>query len=242
VVLRVQSLPMRAAVMASQASLAVRFLESENCISDETVVINCGPLDVVGLGEGRPPAAGTDVPDNGLDPIVTMVPVRGGRVVPPVKTTISVNPAADASAPVWAAVAVRDTAATRAPSRSAAGAFAPVRAVAMAPLGVHGCPLHRLLPRCLPRQLELIVSVIIGRNRAIGATGAQSLELYRRHTCMHPPPLLLLLLPLLLPVTPLTSLVALAAVAAVSAAARSRSSATATSASCRCCALKATER
>jgi hypothetical protein len=76
VVLRVQSLPMRAAVMASQASLAVRFLESENCISDETVVINCGPLDVVGLGEGRPPAAGTDVPDNGLDPIVTMVPVR----------------------------------------------------------------------------------------------------------------------------------------------------------------------
>jgi hypothetical protein len=29
-----------------------------------------GPLDIVGLGEGRPHAAGTDVPDNGLDPMV----------------------------------------------------------------------------------------------------------------------------------------------------------------------------
>jgi hypothetical protein len=33
-----------------------------------------GPLDVVGLREGRPPNAGIDVPDNGLDPVVTMVP------------------------------------------------------------------------------------------------------------------------------------------------------------------------
>jgi hypothetical protein len=50
------------------------------------------PLDVVGLGEGRPPAIGTDVPDNGLDPMVTMVPVREGRAVLPVKAAISVNP------------------------------------------------------------------------------------------------------------------------------------------------------
>jgi hypothetical protein len=35
-----------------------------------------GPLDVVGLGEGRPPAVETDVPDNDLDPMVTMVPIR----------------------------------------------------------------------------------------------------------------------------------------------------------------------
>jgi hypothetical protein len=35
-----------------------------------------GPLDVVGLGEGRPPAAETDVPDNGMDPMVTIVPVH----------------------------------------------------------------------------------------------------------------------------------------------------------------------
>jgi hypothetical protein len=61
------------------------------------------PLDVVSLGEGRPPVAGTDVPDNDLDPMVTMVPVRGGRVAPPVKAAISVNPAAGASVPVWAA-------------------------------------------------------------------------------------------------------------------------------------------
>jgi hypothetical protein len=52
----------------------------------------------------------------------------------------------------------------------------------MAPMGVRGCPLHRLLPRCLPRQLELVVSVVVGRNRAVGATGAQSLELCRRRT------------------------------------------------------------
>jgi hypothetical protein len=51
------------------------------------------PLDVVDLGEGRPPAAGADVPDNELDPMVTMVPVRGGRVAPPVWAAISVNPA-----------------------------------------------------------------------------------------------------------------------------------------------------
>jgi hypothetical protein len=87
--------------------------------------------------------------------MVTMVPVRGGRVTPYVKAAISINPATGASAPVWAAVAV----------------------------GVRGCPLCRLLPCCLPRQLELIVSVIVGRNRAIGATGAQSLELCRRRTC-----------------------------------------------------------
>jgi hypothetical protein len=50
-----------------------------------------GLLDVVGLGEGRPPNARTDVPDNGLDPTVTMVPVRGGRATPPVKAMISVR-------------------------------------------------------------------------------------------------------------------------------------------------------
>jgi hypothetical protein len=59
-----------------------------------------GSLDVVGLGEGRPPAIGTDVPDNGLDPMVTMVLVRGGRATPPVKIAISIDPAAGASTPV----------------------------------------------------------------------------------------------------------------------------------------------
>jgi hypothetical protein len=59
-----------------------------------------GPLDVVHLGEGRPPAAGTDVPDNGLDPMVTMVPVQGGRAAPPVKAVITVDPAAGTSVPI----------------------------------------------------------------------------------------------------------------------------------------------
>jgi hypothetical protein len=138
-----------------------------------------GPLDVVGLGEGRPPTVETDAPDNGLDPMVTMVPVRGGRAAPPVKAAISVNLAAGTSAPVWAAAAVGDTTTVCAPARSAAGASALVRAVATAPLGVHSCPLRRLLLHCLPCQLELVVSVIIGRNRAAGATGEQSLELCR---------------------------------------------------------------
>jgi hypothetical protein len=111
-----------------------------------------------------------------------MVPVRGRIAAPPVKAAVSVNPAADASAPVWAAAAVGDTAAARALARSAVGASAPVRAAATVPLRVRGCPPRRLLPRCLPRQLELVVSVVVDRNRAIGATGAQSLELCRRRT------------------------------------------------------------
>jgi hypothetical protein len=82
---------------------------------------------------------------------------------------ISVNPAVGTSAPVWAAAAIGDTAVARAPARSAAGASALVRTAATAPLGVRGCPLRRLLPRCLSCQLELAVSVIIGRNRATGA-------------------------------------------------------------------------
>jgi hypothetical protein len=102
-----------------------------------------GPLDVVGLGEGRPPNAGTDIPDNGMDPAVTMVPVRGGRAAPPVKAAIFVDPATGASAPVWAT-------AKRAPARSVAAVSAPVWAAATAPLGVRGCPLRRLLSRCLP--------------------------------------------------------------------------------------------
>jgi hypothetical protein len=62
-----------------------------------------GPLDVVGLGEGRPPIAGTDVRDNGLDPAMIMVPVRGGRAASPVKVAISVDPAV--TVPLGCAVA-----------------------------------------------------------------------------------------------------------------------------------------
>jgi hypothetical protein len=142
-------------------------------------------VDVVGLGEGRPPVAGTDVPDNGLDHMVTMIPIQGGRAAPPVKAAISVNPTVGASALVWAAVAVGGTAAPRTPAQSSACASTPVWAAAMVPLGVRGCPLRRLLSRCLPRQLELVVSVFIGRNRAVGATCAQSLELYCCRCCFY---------------------------------------------------------
>jgi hypothetical protein len=96
---------------------------------------------------------------------------------------VSVDPAAGASAPVWAAAAVGGTAATCAPVWSAAGASTPIWAAIMGPLMVHGCPVRRLLSRGLPCQLELIVSIIVGRNRDAGATGAQSLELYCHRTC-----------------------------------------------------------
>jgi hypothetical protein len=100
------------------------------------------PLDVVGLGEDRSPNTGTDVPDNGLYPAVTMVPDRGGRAARTIKIAISVDLAIGASAPVWAAVAIGGTTAACALARSVGDVFAPVWAVATAPLGVRGC--HQL--------------------------------------------------------------------------------------------------
>jgi hypothetical protein len=194
-----------------------------------------GPLDVVGLGEGRPPAAGTDVPDNGLDPMVTMVLVRGGRVAPPVKAAISVNPVVGASAPIWAAAAVGGTAAARTPARSAADASMPVWAAATALLGVRGCPL-----RCLPYQLELVVSVVVtetelsvllARKASSSAAAARAASTATAASTSA----------LAAVSFTIASLASLAAVVVVSAAARSHSSAAATSASCRCCALEATE-
>jgi hypothetical protein len=58
-----------------------------------------------------PSTPGTDVPDNGLDPAVTVVPILGGRVAPHIKVVISVDLAAivgstaSTSAPVWAVAA-----------------------------------------------------------------------------------------------------------------------------------------
>jgi hypothetical protein len=102
--------------------------------------------------------------------------------MPPIEAAISINPVVIASAHVWAATAIGGTAAARAPARSTADASTPVRVAATVPLGVRSCPLRRMLPRCLPRQLELVVSVVVGRNRDAGATSVQSLELYRRRT------------------------------------------------------------
>jgi hypothetical protein len=91
-----------------------------------------------------------------------MVPIQGRRAAPPVKAAISVDPVVDASAPVWAATAVGGMATPRAPARSAAGASAPIWAAATVPLGVHGCPLHHLLSRYHPCQLEVIVGADVG--------------------------------------------------------------------------------
>jgi hypothetical protein len=50
----------------------------------------------------------------------------------------------------------------RAPTRSTADASAPIWAAATAALGVRGCTLRRLLSHRLPRQLELVVSAVVG--------------------------------------------------------------------------------
>jgi hypothetical protein len=81
-----------------------------------------------------------------------------------------------------------------------------------------------LLSRCLHHQLELVVSVVIGRNRAVSAAAAASTSALAAVS------------------STIVSLAALAAVVAVYVAARSRSSVVATLAFCRCCALEATER
>jgi hypothetical protein len=97
-----------------------------------------GPLDVVGLGEGRPPTTGTDVLDNCMDLAVAMVLIRGGRAAPPVEATISVDPTAATESTL---------------ARCAVGASAPIWATAArAPMGMHDCPLCCLLSRCLSRQ------------------------------------------------------------------------------------------
>jgi hypothetical protein len=119
-----------------------------------------GALYIVGLGEGRPPTAGASVLDNSLDPVVTMVPVRGGRAAPPVRSVISVDPAAAARSAVVVCV----------PARSAASSSTPVWAATTAPVGVRGYPLHRPLSRCFPRLLELHVGAIVGKGRAADAT------------------------------------------------------------------------
>jgi hypothetical protein len=47
-----------------------------------------GPLDIVGLGEGRPPT----IPDDSLDSVMALAPVWGEGVTPPVRDALSVEP------------------------------------------------------------------------------------------------------------------------------------------------------
>ena len=129
------------------------------------------PLDVVGLGEGRPPAAGADVPDDSLVLVVTTVPNRGERAALPVRAALSVDPYAAA-----VRASSRSATAVCASFRSAAGASAPVWAAA-ALVGVRGCPLRRSPLRCLPLQrLRVRVGAVINRAGAAVAA-AQSLDL-----------------------------------------------------------------
>jgi hypothetical protein len=94
-----------------------------------------------------------------------MVPIRGGRVAPPVEAAISVDSVAAAgntagvSKPVWATAAC-------ALAWSTVGASAPIWAAATrAPMGMRGCPLCRLLSHCFPRQPELLLPTECGERR-----------------------------------------------------------------------------
>jgi hypothetical protein len=191
-----------------------------------------GPLGVVGLGEGRPLAVGTDVPDNGLDPMVTMVPVRGGRAAPPIKAVISVNPAADASAPVWGTAAAHPRPPGAPPARS--------RPLGLPPRRPWGCtadhcaacsraaPLTSLNSLSLSSSAETELPLLLARRALSSTAAARAASATAASTSVL--------------AAASSAIASLAAVAAVSAVARSRSSAAATSASCRCCALETTER
>jgi hypothetical protein len=250
----VQSLDLCCAARAASTAVAAS-TSTLTAASSAITVLNCfphvsylelyphhrDPLDVVGLVEGRPPAAGTDIPDNGLNLMVTMVHVRGGRVAPPVKAMISIDPAVGASVPVWAAVAVGGTAAARALTRSAAGANAPVWAVATAPVGCaaahcaacsRAASLVSLSSLSLSPSAETKLPVLLAHRVSISAAVARAVSVFVAASTSV----------LAAASSAITSLTAIATVAAVSAAARSRSSAAAISASYRCCALEAIER
>jgi hypothetical protein len=207
----------------------------------ETYPHHHDPLDIVGLGEGRSPTAGIDVPGNSLDPMVTMVHIRGGRVTPPVKVVISVNPAVGTSTSVWAATVVGNTAAARALAQSAAGASAPVWAAAMVPLGcaaTHCTAYSRTaslanlssLSLSSSAKIELPVLLVRRASSSAAATRAASTAAAASTSALAAVS------------SAIASLATLTVVTAVSAAARSRSSVAATSASYRCCTLETTER
>jgi hypothetical protein len=127
------------------------------------------PLNVVGLGEGRPPAAGADVPDDSLVLVVTTVSNRGERAMSPVKAALSVDPSA-----ATVCASSRSATAVHASSRSTASVSASVWVVAAL---VRGCPLRRSPSCCLPfQQLEARVGAVISSDGAAVAA-AQNLDL-----------------------------------------------------------------
>jgi hypothetical protein len=156
----------------------------------------------------------------------------------PVKAAISVNPVVGASAPVWATTAIRDTAAMRAPTRSAGGVSTPVRAAATAPLGCvvshcaacsHAASLATLSSLSLSLSVETELPVLLTRRASSSVAAARVASTAAAASISA--------------LAGASSAIAnLATVAAVSVATRSRSSAVATSASYRCCTLEATER
>nr|XP_015626263.1 uncharacterized protein LOC107280154 [Oryza sativa Japonica Group] len=97
-----------------------------------------GPLDVVGFGEGRPPSAGTKVPDHRLNAVVAMAPVRGGRAALPARAALSVEPATSTGS-ATAARALRAGAGTPAPVWVPVSGRA-VPWVTAAAVGVGCCP------------------------------------------------------------------------------------------------------
>jgi hypothetical protein len=135
-----------------------------------------GPLDIVGLAEGRPPTVGANFSDNSLDPVVTMAPVRGGRAAPPVKVAISVDLAAAAGSAAAARVHARLGCHHRERGRCARACQERCHVVHARldcrhrARGVRGCSLRHPPSRRFPRQLEFHVGAAVSRGRAADAT------------------------------------------------------------------------
>ena len=82
---------------------------------------DCGPLDVVGLGEGGPPTAGTDVPDHRLEGVVA----GGAAARTPARSAATTLRAAARGAASAAGCAAPWTVAGRAAVQAAAGRAGP---------------------------------------------------------------------------------------------------------------------
>jgi hypothetical protein len=158
----------------------------------------------------------------------------------PVKVVISVDLAAGASAPVWAAATVGVTTTVHAPARSTTGTSAPIWVVATTPLGVHGyhctaCShvafLASLSSSPVPPSAEIDLVILLPHRASSYATAARTASAATAASTSA----------LATTSSVIASLVAIAAIAVVSTAARSHSCATTTSTSYRCYVLEVTE-
>jgi hypothetical protein len=188
------------------------------------------PLDVVGLGEGRPPTVGTDILDNGLDPAVSMVPVRDLRR----PSRRRVRACLDCRRHRGHSRRVPQPGAP--PTRPCPSRLSPPHPWLCAAAHCAACSrtasLASLSSSSVPMSAETELLVLLSRRASSSAAVARAASAAAAAYTSA----------LAAASSAIVTLATLPAVAAISITARSCSSAAATSASFRCCALEATER